>query len=79
MSVHSEYPMTGSVSRRAFVAASGAATAAAIAMGGEATARADAQTAEKAAEQPADYQVFEADIIVIGAGMAAMCAVDEAI
>ena len=42
-------------------------------------ARAAEQEAEKPAERPVDYQVFEADIIVIGAGMAAMCAVDEAI
>ena len=79
MSVRTDRPSAGSVSRRAFVAASGAAAAAAVAMGSEGAAQATEQKAEESTEQPVDYQVFETDIIVIGAGMAAMCAVDEAI
>ena len=79
MSVHTDCPSAGSVSRRAFVAASGVAAAAAVAMGSESAAQATEQETEESIEQPVDYQVFEADIIVIGAGMAAMCAVDEAI
>lgn len=50
MSVHTDRPSAGSVSRRAFVAASGAAAAAAVAMGSEGMARAAEQEAEKPAE-----------------------------
>lgn len=69
------------VSRRAFVAASGAVAAAAVAAGGLGAARADEAAEGTAASEPVtpDYQVYEADVIVIGAGMCAMSAVDEAI
>ena len=69
------------VSRRTFVAASGAVAAAAVAAGGLGAARADEAAEGTAASEPVtpDYQVYEADVIVIGAGMCAMSAVDEAI
>lgn len=67
-----------SVSRRAFVAAGGAAAAAAIAASGVSGAHAE-EAAGQAAQDHVCYKVYDADLIVIGAGMTAIAAVDEAV
>lgn len=74
-----------SVSRRSFVAASGAAAATAALGGAQAVRAGTANAAETAGTEGAEttepiaYSIYEADVIVIGAGMAAMAAVDEAV
>ena len=71
------------MSRRSFVATSGIASALAAVGAAEASAEEPSSTSE-AQSAPAtsakiSYTVFDADIVVIGAGMTAMSAVDEAI
>lgn len=69
-----------SLSRRSFVAAGGAAAAATVALGNAGVSRADDQATPAAnTAGSVDYKVYNADLIVIGAGMTAMAAVDEAV
>ena len=71
------------ISRRSFVATSGIASALAAVGATEASAEEPSSTSEAqsapATSAKVSYTVFDADIVVIGAGMTAMSAVDEAI
>lgn len=78
----SEFENQG-MSRRSFVATSGIASALAAVGAAEASAEEPSSTSEAQSapttSTKVSYTVFDADIVVIGAGMTAMSAVDEAI